>query len=193
MTRHLNPVTRRTRLHGFSMIEVLVTLIIITIGLLGLAGMQAVALGNAGAARTNSVAAMLANSLAASISTNRSYWGGTNAGTPSGFTPPTTVTASGTSLTPTIASGTASCASQTCAANEMAAYDLKTWGAQLTQLLPDGKGEVRCTPNPNTVTDSQYLCVVTVSWIEKSAKSANSKHGAMTMPARQTYTLVVQQ
>ena len=75
----------------------------------------------------------------------------------------------------------------------MAAYDLKAWGAQLAQLLPSGQGEVKCTANPNTATDSQYLCLITVSWLEKSTKSANSKHGAMAVPARQTYSLVVQQ
>ena len=193
MRNHPDPVIRRLRLRGFSMVEVLVTLVIISIGLLGLTGMQVVAVGNSGAARTNSVAAMLANSLAASISTNKSYWGGSNAGSPSGFTPVALVSASGTSLTPAIAAGTVNCASQACVADQMAAYDLRTWGAQLSQLLPDGRGEVKCTKNPNTATDSQYLCVITVSWVEKSVKSANSRHSAMPMPGRQTYTLVVQQ
>lgn len=177
------------------MLEVLVTLVIISVGLLGLAGMQAVAVGNSGAARSNSVAAMLAGSLAASISTNKSYWGGTNAGVSSGFTPVASVTASGTTLTPAIVSSSTDCTTQSCAADEMADYDLRTWSSQLAQLLPGGKGEVKCVQNPHTsaAQDTRYLCVINISWHEKPLKSATDQHSSTPASTRQTYTLVVQQ
>lgn len=59
---------------GFSMLEVLVTLVIILIGVLGVAGMQMLAINNTQIARTHSLAAILASSLAAEMQVNEPYW-----------------------------------------------------------------------------------------------------------------------
>jgi type IV pilus assembly protein PilV len=59
---------------GFSLVEVMVALIVMSIGLLGIAKMQAAALSNTAIARTRSLAAIEAASLAASMHANRGYW-----------------------------------------------------------------------------------------------------------------------
>jgi prepilin-type N-terminal cleavage/methylation domain-containing protein len=59
---------------GFSLIEVLVALIVVSVGLLGIAKMQAVAYSSTGVASKRSLAAIEAASLASSMHANRAYW-----------------------------------------------------------------------------------------------------------------------
>src|SRR5689334_6960443 len=65
------------RVRGFSLIEVMVAVIVICVGLLGIAKMQALALSNTTTARMRSLAALEAASLAAAMHSNRQYWGNT--------------------------------------------------------------------------------------------------------------------
>ena len=59
---------------GFSLIEVLVALIVVSIGLLGIAKMQAIAFSSTGVASKRTLAAIQAASLASSMHANRAYW-----------------------------------------------------------------------------------------------------------------------
>src|SRR5204863_9281896 len=61
-------------LAGFSLLEVLVTLIVIAIGLLGLAKTQAAAVSNTQVSRVRSLIALQAESLAGAMHGNRGYW-----------------------------------------------------------------------------------------------------------------------
>jgi len=63
-----------SRARGFTLVEVMVAVIVICIGLLGIAKMQALALSNMTASRLRSLAAIEAASLAASMHSNRNYW-----------------------------------------------------------------------------------------------------------------------
>ena len=78
----------RQRAHGFSLIEVLVALLVISIGLLGIAKMQALALSNTNGGRMRALAAIEAASLAATMQAERNYWGQLTAN-------PTSVTVTG--------------------------------------------------------------------------------------------------
>ena len=71
--QHPNPY----RTQGFSLIEVMVAVVVICIGLLGIAKMQAMALSNTNMSRQRSLAAIEAASIAASMHSNRQYWAGT--------------------------------------------------------------------------------------------------------------------
>src|ERR1700691_621695 len=86
MGRHTPP-----RSSGFTLVEVLVAVIIIAIGLLGIAKMESVALGSTGVAQQRSIAALQAASLAASMHADRGYWGQGGA--------PATITITGTTIT----------------------------------------------------------------------------------------------
>ena len=84
------PVTTR----GFSLIEVMVAILIISIGLLGVAKMQALSLSNTGNSRLRALAAVEAGSIASMMQADRGYW--------------TTVPTVGADLTATITGATVS-------------------------------------------------------------------------------------
>ena len=67
------PMRQHTR--GFTLVEVLVALLIISIGLLGIAKMQALALSNTNGGRLRALAAIEADSLNTTMTTERNYWG----------------------------------------------------------------------------------------------------------------------
>ena len=60
---------------GFSLVEVMVAVVVICIGLLGIAKMQAMALSNTSMSRQRSLAAIEAASFASAMHSNRAYWG----------------------------------------------------------------------------------------------------------------------
>jgi len=66
------PAYQRAR--GFSLMEVMVALVVSTVGLLGLAKMEALALSSTSVAGSRSLAAIEASSLAAAMHANPGYW-----------------------------------------------------------------------------------------------------------------------
>ena len=67
---------------GFSLVEVLVALIIIAVGMLGLAKLQGLTYSSTSTSAMRSIAALQASSLAAFMHANRAYW----SVVPNGFT-----------------------------------------------------------------------------------------------------------
>ena len=59
---------------GFSLVEVMVALIVMSVGLLGIAKMQALALTSTTSARMRSLVALEAASLASTMRADRAYW-----------------------------------------------------------------------------------------------------------------------
>jgi type IV pilus assembly protein PilV len=188
---------RRTQ--GFSLVEVLVALIVICIGLLGIAKMQALALSNMTTSRLRALAAFEAASLAGAMHSNRNYW----ATTPAGFTVTvnpvaTPAVASSDAALSVLASndylggpnaangavgqnacvgtvaGAAACATSN-NLQALAAYDLARWTASLTGLLPNPTASISC-PNVagGTIPTS---CTIQISWTEK-AVSMNQQEAA---------------
>lgn len=66
-------LTRR-RQDGFTMVELLITILIVTVGILGLAKMQAAAVSNTAVSRTRALMTYQAESLAGMIRSNRKFW-----------------------------------------------------------------------------------------------------------------------
>src|SRR5262249_61998101 len=77
----------RTRAGGFSLVEVMVAVVIICVGLLGIAKMQALALSSTTTSRLRALAAIQAAGLASAMHSNREYWAGA-----AGATPPADIT-----------------------------------------------------------------------------------------------------
>jgi len=165
------------RQHGFTLLEVLVALLVISIGLLGIAGMQAMAINNTSVARVQSLAALQAASLASAMQANEAYWTlGALANT----------TVNGATLSDATLNGQAvDCSTAVCTGVQMAGWDLKTWGQSLAALLPVGNGAVTCT----TVVGTPISCIISVNWQEKTV-GLNAGQGVAAQ--QQTYTMVVQ-
>jgi type IV pilus assembly protein PilV len=151
---------RPDKSRGFTLLEVLVSLIIISIGLLGIAKIHALAYASTATAGTRSLIALQAAGLAASMHANRGYWA-------NGLAPPV-ITITNTAFTPTALGAVSNCeAAVGPACNTptlMAEYDLQTFAAQLFQSLPNS--------NPTTTINCPALipvnCTIQVTWNEKA-------------------------
>ncbi len=189
MSQHQN-----THMHGFSLIEVMVALIIIAVGMLGIAKMQALALSTTESSGVRSLVAIEAASLAASMHANRDYW--VAAPPPSSFTVGVQTTGPGvTAVTVTDATNVlnvaASCASTTaCTAAQVAAYDVQQWGAALGQVVPAALATISC----NT-TAVPLSCTIQISW-QENVTATNNATAAISSAASELnspqYTLYVE-
>lgn len=171
---------------GFSLVEVMVALIIICVGLLGIAKLQALMLSNTGASRTRALAALEASSIAATMHADRNYWAG---GTPPVKTTVTDIVGSeGITSTDAVLQTTPDCslggADAPCSWAKIAAYDLQNWMSDMFTTLPGSTSIIACASNLGAVN-----CTITISWQEKTAV-ANSQESLNTFQS-QTYELVV--
>lgn len=160
---------------GFSLIEVLVALIVVSVGLLGIAKMQAIAYSSTGVASKRSLAAIEAASLASSMHANRAYWSVSTVA-------PLTTTITGAAVT---ASSDAALLANVncqqggiapCTPRQLAAYDVNSWAAALRGLLgPSDRANIACV-NPAPV-NTPVTCTVTISWTENQV-ALNSQEAA---------------
>ncbi len=121
----------RKRQSGFTLIEVLVSVLILSIGLIGVAGLQAVSLKNNQSAFMRSQASALAYDLADRMRSN--------------------VLSADTSLyDPATAAPISACSTPTgCTPQELARNDLDEWDAAIATYLPMGEGFVCIDSTPN--------------------------------------------
>ena len=126
--------------NGFTLIEVLVAVLVLTIGLLGLAGLQVTALRNNHNAYLRSQVSQLAYDLSDRIRAN-----------PIGLR-------TGSYDNPTAAQ-TAACLTTTgCSTAELARHDVYEWNADLANRLPGGSGVVCLDTSPNDGTPASPAC-----------------------------------
>lgn len=125
---------RRERQSGFTLIEVLVSVIILSIGLVGVAGLQAVSLKNNQSAFMRSQASALAYDLADRMRSN-------------------VLSANGSLYDPGAAGSDTGCRSTSgCTPQQMAQNDLAEWNAAIATYLPMGQGFccIDSTPDDGT-------------------------------------------
>ncbi len=121
----------RKRQAGVTLIEVLVSALVVAIGLVGVAGLQVASLKNNQSAFMRSQATALAYDLADRMRSNRDGAGSDQ------------YDASAASLT-------AGCASTSgCSAQQLAEHDMAEWAAALSSNLPMGQGVVCIDSTPN--------------------------------------------
>lgn len=178
----INVAPRRTC--GFSLLEVLVALVILSVGLLGIAAMQASALSSTHGSQLESLVAIQARSLADAMSANPDYWANnspTFTVTPSANSPTTPVIDSNA---PSAPSG--GCVNTICSPSDMAGYDVQQWANQLLGQVPGANVKVTCKAS------APVGCSININWTEKSAAALNSgtKNSASSIPM--SYTLVNQ-
>ena len=147
---------------GFSLIEVLITILIISFGMLGIAGMMLRSIQSGTISNARSVAVWQANEMADRM---RANLGGLRAGDYKSL------------VYATVSSCPSACLTTKCSSAEQAAFDFCMWNAQNQQALPFGRGSVTLAPGANCST-SQYFCAfdIDVSWDEeKTGVTSNLK------------------
>lgn len=182
-------VTRahRAAAGGFTLIEVLVSMIVIAIGLLGIAKMQGLAFSSMGVASMRSLAAIQASSLAASMHANRAYWAQGGVAAPPG------IIVTGTAINdPTLGVAVDCTTAGTaipCAPLQLAAYDMQQWAAAVAAVLPTPQSIILCSQVVNVPVD----CTIQISWGE-NAVAVNKQGTALAGAAFNvpTYVLNVQ-
>jgi type IV pilus assembly protein PilV len=175
-----------TRSAGFSLIEVMVALVVCSIGLLGLAKMESLAISSTSVAGSRSIAAIEASSLASAMHANPGYWAG-------GFAPAITsisYIAGVLTITDPGLQGAATCLTAgagSCLPGVMAAYDVQQWAAALKAVLPGYLATLNCTKTVNV----PVTCTIQIQWSE-NAVAGNVKQTNMAGLNQPTYTLFVQ-
>ena len=179
--------SRRAASAGFSLIEVLVALIVMSIGLLGLAKMTSLGIASTNVAGTRSLAAIEAASLAAMMHADRAFWSSGNA--PASFTisggPGFTTTINDTNLQGTQPCTTAG--TTACSPGNIAIHDVNQWAADLAAVLPPYFATVDCTIN----TQAAISCAIQIQWSENGVAINAQQSGHMNSLAYPTYILYV--
>ncbi len=135
----VKPTKPGRRQRGDTMIEVLVTLIIIAVGVLGTAALQVTTLKNLSSSHSASSAVILAEDFSERMRANPTAAlndGYVHNAAPVAF---------------------ADCAANACSMAQLATYDMGSWWQQVTAVLPSGSGEVTRTAGTDTF-------VLTVRW-----------------------------
>jgi type IV pilus assembly protein PilV len=201
MKRHEDMSADRSP-RGFTIVEMMVALIILSVGLLGVARLQSLALSSTSVAAQRSLAAIEASSLAAAMHENRGYWINSD---PAGAT----ISVQGTTFTYTNGaaalsaampgtSTTGSCVTPLtpCTPTALAAVDLLKWATTLSGLLPGSLSTIACG------TVSPVSCTITITWAENAvainaqlATAENTRiqaNSAVASLQNPTYTLYVE-
>lgn len=134
--------SRPTKSAGFTLLEVMISLMIFSVGMLGLAALQAVGVQENVSAYNRTLAMHQAANMAERIRTNY-----TAAGSGSYNSVSTTLTSAPTSCIHQVGS-----ALPTCTDAQIAAHDIHEWNKRNQDLLPAGRGTVGRAGNLFTVT-----------------------------------------
>jgi len=148
---------------GFSLIEVMVTIVIVSFGLLGLAGLLFSSINAGQTSMTRSVAVNLANEMADRL---RANWEGIRQG---GFE-----TAANADCFAKVATGCeTTCMTGSCGAGDQAKLDVCLWKAQVEKQLPGGTACVQLSPGNDRCADATKVCsyIISLRWNESAYRS----------------------
>jgi type IV pilus assembly protein PilV len=184
---------------GITLIEVLVALLVVSLGLMGAAKMQALAISST---RTSSMRALIsieAASLASAMHANKGYWAtGMSGVTDSAGSFTVSVSATGsttgsvtlTSSDSALTGSYASCVTASCTPAAMAIYDLYWWAIDLQSLVPGASSSISCTGSTTAIGDP-VNCGIQITWLE-SYVGANGAYASGAQTSTQTYNLAVE-
>jgi type IV pilus assembly protein PilV len=173
--RHPPQISRRSA--GFSLVEVMVALIVTSIGLLGLAKMESLALSSTGVASSRSLAAIQASSLAAAMHSNRAYWG-------AGRAPAVTTVNNSPANNFSTAVACTTPGTTACGPDFMAFYDLQQWAIALQAVLPGYNSTITCSTGGFPVN-----CTIQVQWAENAVAGTaqQTNMAALQVPTYSVY------
>lgn len=145
------------RAAGFTLVEILVAIVVLSIGLLGIAKLSIGSVQSNGSAFMRSQATELVQQIVDDMRANQpqAVAGGYNIalGANPGAAP--------------------NCVTAVCTAAQIATFDLARWNNRLTTLLPSGQGSVAVTQVADATTGStENAAVVVVQWNDSVAQMA---------------------
>lgn len=167
---------------GFSMIESLVAFVVIVFGILGVAALQAVAIGGTKVAADRSTASIHTSAMISRMKGNEIFWQSMPVGSD--------ITISDTGVIADIGAGSigtdleaesTDCAVTACVPIETASYNLKTWAQNGTSVGVDG-GFADRLPAPSARirrigNDFPVMLEISLIWNEKRAVSGVAMAG----------------
>lgn len=159
---------------GSSLIEVMVSLFVLAIGLLGVLALQTRSVQYNQSAYSYSQAAYLANDLAERIRANAAVRSGTTA-------------PSNALLYDTSTPAAADCSTNSCTLAQMVQADLQQWQSNISQRLPYGTGDVE-----NFVADGRTFLRITVSFDDSRLEGKAPDPSDPTNKAVQSYALTME-
>lgn len=159
----MNNLSEETRNHGFSLIEVLVALLVLSIGLLGLAALQTTGLKFNHQSYERTQAVMQAYDIIDRMRANKS-------GAVSGGSPTINATYDNVALGATYNDD---CTSSTCNGTSLARYDIGQWNSNNARLLAEGAGAICKGTFTNDASNKPTACAsvgsiyrVAITWKE---------------------------
>ncbi len=160
----MNKFARRS-VAGFTLIEVMVSLIVFSAGLLGIIGLLVISVKANSSSYIKQQATQAANDIIDRMHSNSSQ----ATLSPSGYVFSNLVTTGAPTLpsTPSV-----NCGTSTCTAAQMTTYDLWYWATNEVALLPNG-----CASITSSVSGLNTLITVTVQWDDTATEG---KLGAST-------------
>ncbi|MEP6898166.1 MAG: type IV pilus modification protein PilV [Rhodanobacter sp.] len=162
-----------SRQRGVSLIEVMMAVLIFSIGLIGLAGLMVMATRSNHSAYLRTQVTFLANNMADRMSANSAavWTGGYN-----------------NNAYP-VSSASAGCGvGAGCSPADLATHDQKLWSGQLTAFLPNPSATINCSgvgavgydPTSQLAMRPPYggTCTMTIKWSEQQAGDKNNRGSA---------------
>src|SRR3989344_4827314 len=125
----MNCLNARFSVQGFSLIEVLVALLVLAIGLLGLAALQTTGLKFSHQSYERTQATLQAYDIIDRMRANKSGTGDT-------------VNTNYDDVSLGSAPGTTDCAATSCSGDQLAEYDIRQWNSANANLLAEGQGAI---------------------------------------------------
>lgn len=164
----LSVINRRVD-RGFTLLEVLIAVLVFSIGLLGVAGMVLASMRGTHTAQIHTQATVLAQWMGEAMRSNPA---GVMAGSYTGTAP--------SAVSTTCTSG--------CTAAQLAARDMENWGSLLARSLPTGQGTIRCELN-SPIRSGQPafpagLCTISITWTESDESRNTGASTSSTAVAR---------
>ncbi len=150
-----------SKVAGFTLLEVLIAIVILAIGLLGVAGLQVIGMRNNHSAYLRTQATLLAYDYADLVRANTELARKTttfntfDSASPGSVVSDCTDDNTGTSCTPA----------------QMAATDLAQWAASLASTLPSGSALVT---NNSAAKQSEMILTVTIYWVDNKSADADA-------------------
>lgn len=152
--RHEWRITHVGAQHGFSLLEVLVTVVVVSVGLLGILGLQTASIANTRISASRSAATVAADNFVARMRANPE-------GDYDDIASITNIENFTTTDLPDCDDGSP------CSVDNITKHDVYQWSLTLQRKLPDGYGFVDCVDS----TCSAYR--ITVAWTEHDPASSD--------------------